>query len=52
MRINRYTVKLVREGGVNYSLEEEIMSPAIARGIQLECFTCREVRDNNLEHKE
>ena len=33
MRINRYTVKLVREGGVNYALEEKIVTPVIARDV-------------------
>lgn len=33
MRINRYTVKLVREGGVNYSLEEKVISPEVARDV-------------------
>lgn len=30
MRINRYTVKLVKEGSINYSLEESVISPGIA----------------------
>jgi DNA repair protein RadC len=33
MRINMYSVKLVKETGVNYSLEEKITSPQIARDI-------------------
>ncbi|MGE5474817.1 MAG: JAB domain-containing protein [Ignavibacteriales bacterium] len=33
MRINRYTVKLVKEGSINYSLEEAVISPEIARDI-------------------
>ncbi len=33
MRINMYTVKLVKEVGVNYSLEEKITSPATARDV-------------------
>lgn len=33
MRINLYSVKLVKDGGVNYSLEDRIASPIIARDI-------------------
>ncbi len=33
MRINRYTVKLVKEGGINYSLEESVISPEVARDV-------------------
>lgn len=33
MRINRYTVKLVKEGSLNYSLEEAIISPVVARDV-------------------
>ncbi|CQR73271.1 hypothetical protein SOV_50530 [Sporomusa ovata DSM 2662] len=33
MRINRYTVKLIKEGGINYSLEEAVISPEIAKDV-------------------
>jgi DNA repair proteins len=33
MRINRYTVKLVKEGGINYSLDEAVIAPEIARDV-------------------
>ena len=38
MRINRYTVKLVKEGSVNYSLEESVISPEIARDVVEKVF--------------
>jgi len=33
MRINMYTVKLVKEKGGNYDLEEKVISPAAARDV-------------------
>jgi DNA repair proteins len=39
MRINRYTVKLVKEGGIYYSLEEVVITPAIARDVIEKVFS-------------
>jgi len=33
MRINMYSVKLVKESGVNYSLEERIITSVITRDV-------------------
>ncbi|MHB8124929.1 MAG: hypothetical protein ACYDEJ_04670 [Desulfitobacteriaceae bacterium] len=33
MRINRYTVKLVKEGSLNYPLEDVVARPEIARNV-------------------
>jgi DNA repair protein RadC len=39
MRINRYTVKLVKEGGINYSLDESVDTPNVARSVVEKVFS-------------
>ncbi len=39
MRINRYTVKLIKEGSLNYPLEEAVIKPEIARDVIEKVFS-------------